>query len=118
MEDENVPKVVENKDLSLEFICEDETARLYMDGLDTLPERDLEIGEDDIAYISPEIRRIYLYKNSKDSDNPDGYYSLIPGHYRIKVVVKMYLTILGSRYSQNKSQKNNGFQCVTKWKKH
>ena len=62
MEDENVPKVVENKDLSLEFICEDETARLYMDGLDTLPERDLEIGEDDIAYISPEIRRIYLYK--------------------------------------------------------
>ena len=52
MEDENVPKVVENKDLSLEFICEDETARLYMDGLDTLPERDLEI-EKTILHISP-----------------------------------------------------------------
>ena len=60
MEDENVPKVVENKDLSLEFICEDETARLYMDGLDTLPERDLEIGEDDIAYISLKYV-VYIY---------------------------------------------------------
>lgn len=88
MDDENVPEVVENKHLLLEFICEDETARLYMDGLDTLPERDLEFGEDDIAYISPELSPVYLYTNGRDSDNRDGYYPLIPGHYRIKVVVK------------------------------
>ncbi|AUB64569.1 hypothetical protein CSW12_16710 [Bacillus cereus] len=87
MEDENVPEVVENKHLLLEFICEDETARLYMDGLDTLPEWEVEIGEDNIGYLTPE-RPIYLYDNSDNSRNNTGYYPLIPGYYRIKVVVQ------------------------------
>ncbi|MGF2712316.1 DUF2357 domain-containing protein [Bacillus cereus] len=83
-----VPEVVENKNLELDFICEDETARLYMDGLDTLPSWNLLIGDDDVAYISPEISPIDLFKYSKDPKKSNEYYPLIPGYYRIKVVVQ------------------------------
>ncbi|PFJ31826.1 DUF2357 domain-containing protein [Bacillus thuringiensis] len=88
MEDENVPEVMENKRLLLEFICEDETARLYMDGLDTLPEWAVEIGEDNTGYLTSEMSPIYLYDNSDNARNNTGYYPLIPGYYRIKVVVQ------------------------------
>ncbi len=53
MDDENVPSVVENKRLSLEFLCEDSEARLYMDGLDTLPLRVLGEENDKEVYIPP-----------------------------------------------------------------
>ncbi|WP_035430370.1 DUF2357 domain-containing protein [Bacillus sp. UNC322MFChir4.1] len=88
IENEQVPEVVENKNLSLDFICEDETARLYMDGLDTLPSWKLLIGDDDVAYVSPEISPIYLFKYSNDPKKSNEYYPLIPGYYRIKVVVQ------------------------------
>ncbi|HHT7191373.1 TPA: DUF2357 domain-containing protein, partial [Bacillus cereus] len=88
IENEQVPEVVENKNLELNFICEDETARLYMDGLDTLPSWNLLIGDDDVAYVSPEISPIDLFKYSKDPKKSNEYYPLIPGYYRIKVVVQ------------------------------
>ncbi len=88
MSDDKIPEVKENKRLSLEFICEDESARFYMDGLDTIPIRFLEIGEDDIAYLAPSDEEMVLYdSDNKTKANPEGYYPFIPGHYRIKVVL-------------------------------
>lgn len=89
MSDENIPEVKENKRLSLEFTCEDESARFYMDGLDTIPYRFLEIGDDDIAYLAPSDEQMVLYDSDRKSKtNPEGYYPFIPGYYRIKVVVE------------------------------
>lgn len=87
MSEEDIPEVIENKRLELEFICEDETARLYMDGLDTIPMRYLDIDEHDEAYLSPASTPLYLYNNQKYAPSADNYYPLIPGYYRIKVVV-------------------------------
>ncbi|WP_061809640.1 DUF2357 domain-containing protein [Rossellomorea vietnamensis] len=88
MLDNKVPELKENKRLILKFTCEDENARLYMDGLDTIPMRYLEVGEDDVAYLPPSPIPVVLYDNQKNTSNTDSFYPLIPGYYRIKVVVK------------------------------
>ena len=88
MTDENIPEVIENKRLTLEFACEDDTARFYMDGLDTIPMRFLVIGEDDVAFLPPSTIPVLLYESNSDTKtNSDGFYPLIPGYYRIKVMV-------------------------------
>lgn len=92
MDDENVPTVVENKRLSLEFLCEDSEARLYMDGLDTLPLRVLGEENDKEVYIPPTNGEDFLLfdnvskKQKYLETHMDGYYPFIPGYYRIKVV--------------------------------
>jgi len=92
MDDENVPTVVENKRLSLEFLCEDSEARLYMDGLDTLPLRVLGEETDKEVYIPPTNGEDFLLfdnvskKQKHLETHMDGYYPFIPGYYRIKVV--------------------------------
>ncbi|AKP77176.1 hypothetical protein AS52_02211 [Priestia megaterium Q3] len=90
MTDDEVPEVVENKRLTLSFSCDDEEARLYMDGLDIVPAKYLE--GDSAPYLAPTEIPILLYDtpNKKDKLNPihsDGYYPFIPGYYRIKVII-------------------------------
>lgn len=94
--DENIPEIIENKRLTLEFTCEDDSARFYMDGLDTIPMSSLDVGEDDVAFLPPSDKKVLLYEsenesnnksNSDSTTNPDGYYPFIPGYYRINVVV-------------------------------
>jgi hypothetical protein len=86
--DKGIPEVIENKRLTLEFVCEDNSARFYMDGLDTIPMRFLDVGEDDVAFLPPSNLPVLLYDSKSDSNtNPDGFYPFIPGYYRIKVIV-------------------------------
>lgn len=88
MEDDNIPEVIENKRLTLEFTCEDDSARFYMDGLDTIPMRYLDVGDDDVAFLAPSSMPVLLYDAKNDAaTNPDGFYPFIPGHYRIKIMV-------------------------------
>ncbi|MGG0433209.1 DUF2357 domain-containing protein [Priestia megaterium] len=95
MTDEEIPEVIENKRLVLEFTSDNEEARFYMDGLDTLSIRFLEVGEDNKGYIAPNDEILTLLydtppKNNQyhDKTNVDGYYPFIPGYYRIKVIIE------------------------------
>ena len=90
MTDEDIPEIIENKRLSLEFTSEDNSARFYMDGLDTIPMRLLDVGEDDVAFLAPSNMLVLLFNNPPrgSTTNPDSYYPFIPGYYRIKVVVE------------------------------
>ncbi|MGE6377058.1 DUF2357 domain-containing protein [Peribacillus muralis] len=89
--------ITENRKLELEFICDDMDARLYMDGLDTIPAQSLEIEGDGPAYLKPTNNRITLY-TPKENNNPNSqeYYPFIPGYYRIKVLAfgKVYYSWL------------------------
>lgn len=93
MKDEELPQIVENKKLTLEFICEDNQARLYMDGLDILPYNTIGKEDDSEIYISPTNGNdVLLYDieneyNRHLDQHKDGHYPFIPGHYRIRVVV-------------------------------
>jgi len=95
MLDEEIDTVTENLDLSILFTSEDEEARFYMDGLDIISVNLLEIDTEEKAYLSPSPTPLYIFKNElkKDKKNEEensdenlGYYPLIPGYYRIKVV--------------------------------
>lgn len=78
--EDNFIEIRENIELSITFRSQNKDSRLYMDGLDTLSERLLEVdplkGE---VYLSPMDQSIILFANSND------YYPLIPGFYRIVV---------------------------------
>jgi hypothetical protein len=73
-------EITENLDLTIQFTSSDMNARLYMDGLETLPERLLENdpleGE---PYLTPTGQTITLFSNTEEC------YPLIPGFYRIAV---------------------------------
>ncbi|MFP3727121.1 DUF2357 domain-containing protein [Priestia filamentosa] len=92
MSDTKTHTVVENIRLTLEFLCDDSQARLYMDGLDILSEKVLGEVIDNEAYILPTNGKppIILYDNVIDKDkyretHLEGYYPFIPGYYRIRV---------------------------------
>lgn len=79
---ENVPEVVENLDFSITFQSEHSDARLYMDGLEVLSEREgIELDDQHRPYLPPEDKPYVIFKNTED------YYPLIPGHYRITVII-------------------------------
>ncbi|MED4116308.1 DUF2357 domain-containing protein [Priestia megaterium] len=88
----DIPVLVENVRLTLEFLCENSQSRLYMDGLDTLPTTTLGENIDDEAYILPTSGDvIILYDNVTDKNkyletHLEGYYPFIPGYYRIRVL--------------------------------
>lgn len=92
MLDEEIAVVTENLDLSLLFTSEDDTARFYMDGLDIISVNFLEEDEEYNSYFPPSSSPLYIFKNEGKKDNKNeqdnnlGYYPLIPGRYRIKVV--------------------------------
>ncbi|MGV2941934.1 DUF2357 domain-containing protein [Mesobacillus sp. LC4] len=78
--EERYIEVKENIELAITFRSKKKTARLYMDGLDTLSERLLEVdpleGE---VFLAPSDQPVTLFANNND------YYPLIPGFYRIVV---------------------------------
>ncbi|BDU92139.1 DUF2357 domain-containing protein [Clostridium perfringens] len=80
--------IEENINTEILFLSNDIEAKLYMDGLETLPE--LKVKEDEYGevYLEPSSENVSLF--SKD------YYPLIPGLYRIKVVVnkKSYYSLI------------------------
>ncbi len=77
IDDQDIVKVKENMDLKLFFESSDPAAKLYLDVLDTLPEK-VEVSEGEL-FVTPSSEAIQLYENSDD------YCPLIPGHYQIKV---------------------------------
>ncbi|WP_462411706.1 DUF2357 domain-containing protein [Neobacillus sp. Marseille-QA0830] len=75
-------EIKENIGAGLIFQSEKEEARLFLDGLDTLPGRMLKIDpEEGDVYLSPSERPVTLFDHSQE------YYPLIPGFYRLAVVV-------------------------------
>lgn len=70
--------ITENINTKLKFTSPDYSTKLYMDGIDTLPENMVKQDEDDNAYLSPSEKFIDIFTNQ--------YYPLIPGIYRIIVV--------------------------------
>lgn len=78
--EERYLEIKENIDLSIIFSSQNRESRLYMDGLDTLSDRLLEVDpvEGDV-YLSPSSHPVILFENSQNS------YPLIPGFYRIVV---------------------------------
>lgn len=73
--------LTENIDLAVSFSAP-EGSKLYMDGLDTLPEEMVSIDRYGIAYLNPSEREYKLY-----SYNQQQLYPFIPGFYRIVVEV-------------------------------
>lgn len=81
--DNEIISIEENRLISLKFQCGDKFARLYMDGLDTLPLELLRSGiinlENNEVFIKPSDSEIPIYN--------EGFYPLIPGQYGMKVVI-------------------------------
>ncbi len=71
--------IKENTDLAILFTCSDPDARLYMDGLETLPQERLAEDSSGEAYLSPGPRPIRLFSYED--------FPLIPGYYWIEVVL-------------------------------
>lgn len=90
---DNIVVVTENIDLSVIFTCSSH-GRLYMDGLDMLPESQIE--EDDFGDVylpsSPSEKTLFI-NGEKDGYT---YYPLIPGFYQVKVIIddKSYYSLL------------------------
>lgn len=82
--DDEIVSIEENRIVSIKFECKNKSAKLYMDGLDTLP---LELLPNDIVnlennevFIKPSDIKIPIYE--------EGFYPLIPGQYSIRVVIE------------------------------
>ncbi|WP_024615385.1 DUF2357 domain-containing protein [Clostridium sp. Ade.TY] len=82
--DDEIVSIEENRIVSIKFECKNKSAKLYMDGLDTLP---LELLPNDIVnlennevFIKPSDIKIPIYE--------EGFYPLIPGQYSIRVIVE------------------------------
>ncbi|MCL6454727.1 MAG: DUF2357 domain-containing protein [Alicyclobacillus sp.] len=69
----------ENTPLEVVFQAEDPDARLYMDGLEMLAEREVEIDPAGRPYLEPSSQPRVLYAPSNE------YYPYIPGYYRLEV---------------------------------
>lgn len=70
--------LMENRLVTVTFQAKDAQARLYMYGLDSLPEHLVELDDEGEAYLLPSPRPVVLYDT--------GYYPLIPGaNYEIRV---------------------------------
>ncbi|WP_026691861.1 DUF2357 domain-containing protein [Peribacillus kribbensis] len=78
--EESFVEIKENIDLSVTFRSNNIDSRFYMDGLDTLSERLLEVDplEGDV-FLPPSEQPVTLFANGNN------YYPLIPGYYRLVV---------------------------------
>jgi hypothetical protein len=76
----------ENIDISVIFKAPN-GARLYMDGLDTLPENSVKEDEKGEVYLAPSEYQQTIYSNNFNNGE-DEYYPFIPGYYRIKVKIE------------------------------
>ncbi|NRR23657.1 DUF2357 domain-containing protein [Brevibacillus sp. MS2.2] len=76
---ESILEITENKNLSVLFTNCDEDARLYMDGLEMIPGKVVEIDENGEPYILPSTNEQLLFTYD--------YFPLIPGHYQVMVMV-------------------------------
>jgi hypothetical protein len=79
--EESYIEVQENRGLTLTFHSDWEEAKLFMDGLDSLPSRGLE--------RDPQNGEVYLYPNEKPVtlfDHTNNFYPLIPGIYQMRVI--------------------------------
>ncbi|ACK60419.1 TPA: DUF2357 domain-containing protein [Bacillus cereus] len=93
--EQSMLEITENIDMEIRFDCDDFNARFYMDGLDILSIRLLEVDEGENVYFPPSPEYVTIYKNVDDNyralqqqsvPNRIEYYPLIPGYYRIKVM--------------------------------
>lgn len=71
--------IPENVPLDLSFISEEATSKLFMDGLDLLPQGMLEEVDGGDIFLKPTVNPIVLY------DLQEEYYPYIPGLYRLTV---------------------------------
>lgn len=69
--------LVENIDLLIHFQCDDENSKLYMDGLESIPEMYVEEDDNGETFLRPSNYPIPLFKFE--------FYPLIPGFYRLLV---------------------------------
>jgi hypothetical protein len=83
---EPIVTLEENRQLSVLFNSDDPSARFYMDGLELLPSDEIKTDESMTPFFSPSQSPRIIYFNSDEQSNV--YYPLIPGFYRIRVVVK------------------------------
>lgn len=99
MPEEQVLVLVENLTLSVLFDT-NVPGRFYMDGLDMLPET--RVTEDEVGevYFPSSDHEQLLYQSHTNDDS--SYYPLIPGYYRIKVVLggETYYTLIRIRPKQ------------------
>jgi hypothetical protein len=77
--DEPSVVLIENLDITVDFTSTDDSARLYMYGLETIPFRGVEVDDTGEAYLYPNEGKVELFNQN--------YYPLIPGTYQIRVVV-------------------------------
>jgi hypothetical protein len=78
--EESFIEVKEYRGLTLTFHSDSEESRLFMDGLDSLPSRELE--------RDPQNGEVFLYPNEKPVtlfDHTNNYYPLIPGTYQMRI---------------------------------
>lgn len=87
LNEENYIELVENKNLNVTFTSEDKSAKFFFEGLDSLPERDVETVEG-VPYLTASSISIPIIKND--------YYPLIPGKYIVKVEsnFKFFFTLI------------------------
>lgn len=78
--DNRIACIEENRITEMLFDCEYMDSKLYMDGLESLPEDLTKEDESGDVYISPSLQKISLFQ--KD------FYPLIPGIFRIVIVIK------------------------------
>ncbi|WP_431811827.1 DUF2357 domain-containing protein [Lysinibacillus sp. FW12] len=91
--EDKIVEVTENVDLSVLFICSS-SAKFYMDGLDMLPESQVESDNLGDVYLPSSPTEQILFANGEQ--NGYTYYPLIPGFYQVKVEIedKLYYTLL------------------------
>lgn len=80
--------IEENRNTYMIFKCKDSSARLYMDGLETISKNIVLEDEEGVGYVSPSNDKIILY----DKDQ----FPLIPGFFRIviKLQEKLYFSMI------------------------
>lgn len=71
--------ILEYIEVDVLFDCDHSDARFYMDGLDSLPEREVEEDAEGNVYLPPSPDRVGLFRHD--------YYPLIPGVYRLMVCI-------------------------------
>jgi hypothetical protein len=79
------PSVIIRENISLKvfFTSPNPSVKLYMEGLELLPDRFLEFDEQKVPYLPPSDKPYTLFAYDVQQD----YYPLIPGVYQITVVV-------------------------------
>lgn len=80
IEEQDIPIVVENLPLRLQFKSKNQTDKLYFDIFDSLPNNAVVIDSSGLPYVSPRNNEYTLY------DNNNEYLALIPGYYTLCVV--------------------------------